>query len=337
MPRIEQHVREVPVETPGQIPEAVLGSVEPVVLRGLAGHWPIVKAAGDSPASVEAYLRRFSTDDPVNAVYGKPGHRGRLFYSEDMSGLNFEIVRARLDKVLEDIRGQSHAGQPAGVYVGSTPVDTVLPGFRSENDIQVDGFDPLVFIWMGNRSRIAAHYDLPDNLACCVAGRRRFILLPPAEIANLYPGPFDFTPAGQVISSVDFEEPDFERFPRFRKALQSAQLAELGPGDAVYVPSMWWHQVEGLDNLNVLINYWWRPVPAYMDNPTNVLEYAMLAIRDLPREQREAWRAIFDFYIFDFEQDSTEHIPEERRGVLAPMDETTARRLRAQLLKKLNR
>ncbi len=337
MPKIEQQVREVSVESPGQIPESVLGSVEPVVLRGLVGHWPVVSAANDSPAAVEEYLRRFYTDELVNAVYGKPGQKGRLFYSEDMSGFNFQAVRARLDKVMDDIRGQSHAEQPVGIYVGSTRVDTVLPGFRSENDIQVDGFDPLVFIWMGNRSHIAAHYDLPDNLACCVAGRRRFTLLPPAQIANLYPGPIDFTPAGQVISMVDFEEPDFERFPRFQKALENVQQAELGPGDALYVPSMWWHHVEGLDKLNVLLNYWWRPVPSYMDTPANVLEYAMLAIRDLPRAQREAWRTIFDFYIFDFEQESTEYIPESRRGVLAPIDEMTARRLRAQLLKKLNR
>jgi len=337
MLRFEQSVREVPVERPGQLPRAVPGSDEPLVLRGLVRHWPVVHAGRESPAAVEAYLRQFYNGELVNAVYGKPGFRGRLFYNEDMTGFNFEAVRAKLDKVLDDIRGQSHAEQPAGIYVGSTSVDTVLPGFRSENDFHLDGFDPLVFIWMGNRSRIAAHYDLPDNVACCAAGRRRFILLPPAEIANLYPGPFDFTPAGQVISMVDFKDPDFQRFPRFRKALENARVVELEPGDALYVPSMWWHHVEGLENLNILVNYWWRPVPAYMDTPVNVLEYAMLAMRDLPKAQREAWRAIFDFYIFDFEPESTDHIPENRRGVLAPLDEMNARRLRAHLLKNLNR
>jgi hypothetical protein len=270
-------------------------------------------------------------------VFGEPDQQGRLFYNDDLSGFNFQAVRARLDQVLDKIREQSHAAQPAGVYMGSTSVDAVLPGFRAENDIQLDGFDPLVFIWLGNRSRIAAHYDLPDNIACCAAGHRRFTLFPPGEIANLYPGPIDFTPAGQTISMVDFDAPDFDRFPRFRKALEQAQLAELEPGDAVYIPSMWWHHAQGQDDLNVLVNYWWRPVPAYMDTPANVLEYALLAMRDLPRKEREAWRAIFDFYVFDFDVDSILHIPEGRRGVLAPMDDTTARRLRAQLLKKLNR
>jgi hypothetical protein len=337
MLRIDRHARELPVERPGTLPPAVPGCGEPLLLRGLVAHWPAVQAADDSPTAVEAYLRRFYTNATVNAVYGRPEDRGRLFYNEDLSGFNFQAVRARLDRVLDDLRAQSNAAEPAGVYVGSTTVDTTLPGFRSENDLRIEGANPLVSIWLGNRSRIAAHYDLPDNIACCVAGRRRFVLFPPEEIANLYPGPIDFTPAGQVISMVDFEEPDLGRFPRFRQALERAQVAELEPGDAVYVPSMWWHHVEWLDRLNVLINYWWRRTPGYMDTPANVLDYALLTLRDLPRAQRDAWRAIFDYYVFDFNEDSVAHIPESRRGVLAPMDEVRARRLRAQLLNRLNR
>jgi hypothetical protein len=308
-----------------------------MLIRGLVEHWPIVRAAADSPGAVENYLRRFYAGAIVNAVYGKPGERGRLFYNKDLSGFNFEAVKSRLDTVLDDIRSQSHAADPAGVYVGSTPVDKVLPGFRSDNDIRLDGFEPLVSIWLGNRSRIAAHFDQPDNIACCAAGRRRFILFPPAEIENLYPGPIDFTPAGQIISMVDFEEPDLEAYPRFRAALKNAQVAELSPGDAIWVPSMWWHHVEGMEILNVLINYWWSDTPAWMDAPASALDYALLALRDLPKRQREAWKAIFDFYVFDFEEGSIGHIPENRRGVLGPMDDMGARRLRASLLRKINR
>ena len=334
---IERGTREVRASGPGELPSKVLGSPEPILLRGLVSHWPIVQAAADSPAAVEAYLRRFYAGVTVNAVYGKPGKRGRVFYTEDLSGFNFEAVKSRLDTVLDDIRSQSHAEDPAGIYVGTTPVDTALPGFRSENDIQLNVQDPLVSIWLGNRSRIAAHFDQPDNIACCAAGRRRFILFPPDEIVNLYPGPIDFTPAGQIISMVDFEKPDFDAFPRFRAALEQAQVAELEPGDAVWVPSMWWHHVEGLEVLNVLINYWWNATPGWMDAPASVLDYALLALRDLPKRQREAWKAIFDFYVFDFEEASIGHIPEDRRGVLNPMDAMSARRLRAQLLRKINR
>jgi hypothetical protein len=337
MLRVDRTVTEVSIGTPGELPEGVMGSAEPLLMKGLVSHWPIVRAAGESPAAVENYIRRFDSGVTINAVYGEPGQRGRLFYNEDLSGFNFRTVQSKLGQVLEHVRAQSHEPDPAGVYIGSTPVDKVLPGFRSENDIRLDGVRPLVSIWLGNRSRIAAHFDQPDNVACCAAGRRRFILFPPSEIVNLYPGPIHFTPAGQIISMVDFEEPDYERFPKFRKALESARVADLQPGDALYVPSMWWHHVEGREILNILINYWWNATPAWMDAPANVLDYALLALRDLPRQQRDAWRALFDFYVFDFDQESVGHIPGDRRGALAPLDETTARRLRAQLINNLNR
>jgi len=337
MLKVERTVREISISTPGELPEGVMGSAEPVLLKGLVSHWPVVDAARESPAAVERYIRRFESDATINAVYGEPGQKGRIFYNEDLSGFNFQTVQSKLGQVMEDIRSQSHESDPAGVYIGSTPVDRVLPGFRSENDIGLEGVKPLVSIWMGNRSRIAAHFDQPDNIACCAAGRRRFILFPPDEIVNLYPGPMHFTPAGQIISMVDFGEPDYERFPNFRKALGNAQVADLQPGDAVYVPSMWWHHVEGLEILNILINYWWNATPAWMDAPANVLDYALLALRDLPGRQRDAWRALFDFYIFEFDEELVEHIREGRRGALAPLDEMTARRLRAQLLNNLNR
>jgi hypothetical protein len=221
--------------------------------------------------------------------------------------------------------------------VGSTTVEACLPGFRDENDVAFGAYRPLTSIWLGNRSRVAAHFDLPDNLACCVAGRRRFTLFPPEQIANLYPGPIDFTPAGQTISMVDLHAPDFERFPRFAEALAHAQVAELEPGDALVIPSLWWHHAEAAGPFSVLVNYWWRRSPAWMDPPGNVLDYALLALRDLPAEQRAAWHAVFRYYVFDFNPANTDHLPADRKGVLGPLDDARARGLRAHIRNRLNR
>jgi ribosomal protein L16 Arg81 hydroxylase len=190
---------------------------------------------------------------------------------------------------------------------------------------------------LGNRSRIAAHYDLPDNIACCAVGRRRFTLFPPDQLANLYPGPIDWAPGGQPISLVDFKNPDYEAFPNFKHALKSAQAATLEPGDGVYIPSMWWHHVEGLEALNILVNYWWRQSPNYMDTPANVMLYALMSIRDLPAEQKQIWRQMFDYYIFESDKDSHSHIPEQARGSLGTIDESLNRKIRSLLLKKINR
>jgi hypothetical protein len=337
MPETGRQMRERSDARPGDLPREALEPAEPLVLRGLVSDWPAVQAGKASPAAAIDYLRRFYANATVNAVRVPARQKGRVFYNEDLSGFNFEPFRARLDEVLARLEELLPKDEPDTVYVGSTTVDTCLPGFRTENDLSLGAADPLVSIWLGNRSRVAAHFDLPDNIACCVAGRRRFTLFAPDQIANLYPGPVDFTPAGQIISLVDFHSPDLERFPRFEEALRHARVVDLEPGDAIVIPSMWWHHVEAQEPFNVLINYWWRRSPRFMDSPTNVLEYALLALRDLPPEQRDAWNELFRYYVFEFSPEQLEYLPESRRGPLGPMDEMKARRLRAQLLNRLNR
>ena len=311
----------------------------PVVLRGLADHWPMVAAARESMRAAAAYLHGFVRADapPVVATVAAPGTGGRVFYNDDLSGMNFRQEQIPLRTVLDTLLKYADHPSPPMIYVASTTLDTWLPGFRNDNDLPLEGRDPLASIWIGNRTRIAAHQDVPDNIACVVAGRRRVTLFPPDQLRNLYIGPLDFTPAGQAISLVDFAAPDLERFPRFAEAMRHAQVAELGPGDAVLIPSLWWHHMEGLEPFNVLVNYWWRDVPDWMDTPMNVLMYALMTLRDLPPHERDAWKDVFRHYVFEADEDTAGHIPEQARRLLSPLDEARARELRARLLKRINR
>lgn len=318
-------------------PDEVLQATQPKVLRGLVADWPIVRAARECGEHAANYLRRFYQGATVGALLGAPEIGGRFFYNEDLTGFNFKPIRVKLDTVFDEIARHRNQPKPPAIYVGSTTVDTCLPGFRTENDIGMGDRQPLVSVWIGNQTRIAAHHDLPDNLACVVAGRRRFTLFPPEELQNLYVGPLDFTPAGQAISLVDFAKPDYARYPKFAEALQHAQAAELGPGDAIFIPSMWWHHVEALDEFNTLVNYWWRRSPPCMDSPMNALMLTLMSVRDLPAEQRKAWENLFRHYVFAASAETAAHIPEQARRVLAPLDERAAREVRARLLEKLNR
>jgi hypothetical protein len=322
---------------PRALPVEVLESTVPLVLRGLTAHWPMVQAARQSASAASAYLHRFYRDATVAVLTAAPEFAGRFFYNDDLSGFNFRMARARLDAVLAEIeRVAAEANAPA-IYVGSTTIDTALPGFRAENDIDLGSRRALASIWIGNRTRIAAHHDLPDNLACVVAGRRRFTLFAPEQLENLYVGPLDFTPAGQPISLVDFARPDFTRFPKFATALQHAHVAELDAGDAIFIPSMWWHHIESLAPFNVLVNYWWRQSPAYMDSPIAALMLGIMTMRDLPEAQRLAWENLFQHYIFRADNTTSAHIPEKGRRALGVLDDNLVRELRANLLARLNR
>jgi hypothetical protein len=339
MVQTPRRVREISAR-PDNLPlDELLARNEPAVLRGLVADWGVTRAGVESDRAAMDYIRSFYNGRQVNASVGSPEIQGRLFYTEDFSKLNFTVERVKIDAFLGRI--EAHLGDqlPPTMYIGSTIVDSVLPGFRRDNDLgfAAHGVDAPPAIWIGNRTIASCHYDAPNNIACCVIGKRRFTLFPPEQIFNLYPGPLDPTPGGQAISLVDFSNPDFERHPRFREALEFAQVADVGPGDAVFIPSMWWHHVQGLSSFNTLINYWWSRTPAYIPTPMHALYHAIWTLRDRPENEKQAWKQVFDYYVFGSAELSGAHLPEAARGMLGTITDDQARYIRAMLINKLNR
>lgn len=328
---------------PQDIPRELINSAEPVVFKGLVSDWPMVQAGQRSAQASVDYLKSFYNGSPTIVCKIPAENRGRMFYNENCTQLDYESFKGRIDETLEAILDGIGQENYPGYYIASNIIDTHLPGFRSENDIVIprnrhpDAMAERASIWIGGATTATCHFDALDNIACCVAGKRRFTLFPPNQISNLYPGPLEPTPGGQVISLVDFKNPDLQKFPRFSDALLSAQVIELEPGDALYIPSMWWHHVESLEHYNVLVNYWWDDAPAFLTSGMNSLYMAMLGIRDKSAHEREAWKHIFNHYIFDGPDKSNAFIPAEARGFLAVLDRLGVRKLRALLINKLNR
>ncbi|MFB0612265.1 cupin-like domain-containing protein [Aurantiacibacter poecillastricola] len=328
-------------ETTGALPrgtawQTIVEAGQPHLFRGAASDWALV---GQSPAETARLLREYSSGKDVTVYRGPPEMRGRFHYNADLTGFNFTGAREPLERVLDDLLA---GGDP--LYVGSTDLDLYFPGFAKDNGFDLAAIHPmlaehggLASVWIGNETTASAHYDFSHNIAVCVAGRRRFTLFPPEQTANLYPGPLDPTPAGQVVSMVDLANPDFDRFPRFADALGAAQVAEMEPGDVLVYPAMWWHCVEALEPFNVLVNYWWNAVPGYIDSPQVTLLHGLLSLRDRPQQEREAWRGLFDYYLFGDSEIPRAHLPDHAQGPLAPIDEATARRLRAMIARKLHR
>jgi hypothetical protein len=303
----------------------ILPSARPAVFRGIAKDWPAVQAG-----SVPAYIERLGADSPCEIISGAPEIGGRIFYNADMSGLNFARERGTLRTLLARLAVVAGKEAPPALAVQSLASREALPAFAAEN--RLDILDPAMAprLWIGNRIVVATHHDLMENIAVVVAGRRRFTLFPPEQAPNLYIGPFELTPNGAPVSLADPEAPDFDRFPRFAAALEQAEVAELGPGDAIFIPYMWWHHVRSLDAFSMLANYWWEATPHAQPGlaPIDALVHASLAIGDLPASQREAWRALFDHVVFDRAQ---AHIPAERRGIRGDLPEAVKARLRKQL------
>lgn len=301
----------------------------PVVLRAFATDWPAVAAAQESDEAVVAYLTRETALRPVRAIAAPPSEQGRFFYNHDLTGFNFQAANGRLDLFLADLIGASTMTDAPAMAVQSEDIGELIPRFAGENRL---AFLPHVRprIWIGNRIRVAPHYDVKENIAICVAGRRCFTLFPPDQITNLYPGPLELTPAGTPVSMVDQHAPDLVRYPRYRQAWDTAQQAILEPGDAIYIPYCWWHGVESLDPVSILVNYWWNDaIVEGAGSPYDAMLHAMWALKHLPPEQRAVWRGMLDYYVFETAGLAAAHLPDHAKGLLAAPSPSLFARMRA--------
>lgn len=307
---------------------------QPAVMRGLVDTWPVIAAGRRSARGLVDYLAKHDSGAPLSTYVGAPAIGGRFFYRDDMRGFNFDRgsapFRAVADMLLDDASGTGPS-----IYSGAAVATNHFPTFAAENLMPLLDGTVAPRLWIGNAVTVSTHYDLADNIACVAAGNRRFTLFPPDQVGNLYVGPLENTISGQPVSMVDPLAPDLARYPRFAEAAAQAWSAELTPGDAIYVPTMWWHHVRSTAPFNLLVNYWWS---APNDGSAfEALIHAMLAIRNRPAEERANWRAFFDHYVFDADPGDAAHLPAHARGILGPSSPERTAMMRDFLMRGLAR
>ncbi|WP_299073185.1 cupin-like domain-containing protein [uncultured Paraglaciecola sp.] len=323
--------------TPEIFTKEILPLHKPAVLKGLVNDWPAVKQAKTGVENLYQYFSDLYVGGDIQFARIPPKEKGRFFYNKDMSGFNFKREIGPLDVFFRDVLAASQDDSADILALQSAPIADYFPDFDNQNPFPYFAKSVPPRIWIGNNAIVSAHYDDSENLACVVSGKRIFTLFPPEQVENLYVGPMDFTPAGAQVSLVDFDQPDFDNFPKFQQALENAVVAELEPGDAIYIPTLWWHHVRALGGVNMLVNYWeggsinstTKPMPS------DSILMAMLTIRDLPLEQKNTWKALFDYYIFSDQHQKYDHIPQQARSILEPLNEHARKAIKKWLKKQL--
>jgi len=313
----------------------VIERCQPVIVRGAFSDWPVVRAAEVSPGALRSYLGGFANAVRAEAFVGDPSISGRYSYAEGLDGFNFDRVEIDLLGALDRILASASSPGSSTVYIGSLETDIYLPGFSVENRVAILPSSISPRIWIGNASLVSCHNDNFDNIACVIAGRRRFTLYPPDAIGDLYIGPVDYTMSGRPISFAAGSDPGDPRYPRFAAAAARAMVADLLPGDALYLPKLWWHQVEATEPFNLLVNYWWDASSIGPDAPYTTMLLAMIAIADRPPAERAAWQSLFNHYVFRPDGHPLAHLPEARHGILGPLRGGNYGRIRALVMQLL--
>ena len=123
---------------------------------------------------------------------------------------------------------------------------------------------PNGMMWIGPAGTLTSlHHDLTNNLIAQVVGRKRLMVLPAAEVGKLYNHLHVFS----EISDLEDPALTLDRFP----LLEQARFTEvtLMPGEMIFMPLAWWHQVRSID-FSVTItytNFRW-PNDGYRDFPS---------------------------------------------------------------------
>jgi len=326
--------------TPQRFQREVVEGCEPVVMRGLVAEWPVVQAARASPTRLKDYLAQFDVGGRVETYFGSPAIAGKYYYSADFKGFNFERRMIKLLDALQAMVESANGASTQSVYMGSVPTGDSLPGFAAANAMPLLAQAVTPRIWLGTRSNVSCHHDTYDNVACVIAGRRRFTLFAPQLIGKLYVGPIDNTMAGAPVSlaaSADGPQdgPGDGKYPLFDQIRDQALKVELEAGDALYMPKLWWHKVESLAPFNGLVNYWWDAFSAGPDAPYTSMLLAMIAIAERPLAERQAWKAFFDHYVFRTAGHPLAHLPPEQHGLLGPLKPENYARIRARIMHML--
>jgi hypothetical protein len=220
----------------------------PFMITGLVGRWPLC-------AITPQVLRERYGDVPVRARVG------------DYINTAFAPDRAMRDLSMRDYLDLVASGTDAlPPYVGNLEISELngmchWPGY-------FDKMGPPRF-WLGPAGTMTPlHCDYDDNIFAQVLGTKRIFLAPPHHDVFLYT-----RQANPVLygAAFDPEHPDFERFPLAREAAVVECIVE--PGDMLYVPAGWYHQVRAL-TFSLSVNRWARAMPLALDGDA-ALQLAM--------------------------------------------------------------
>lgn len=197
----------------------------PAVFRGLAANWPAVKQW------TFAGLAALAPDMPVQLVSG----------DRERDKTNF--VRSTLRLYLESLQ-EGEGRESQSLYLKEFDLLEAMPRLRLDL-MHSEIFPPLSIrslqSWIGPAgARTGLHHDYLDNLAVQVVGKKRFHLVRPGTVERLgaVAAKYDSWARLSRVGALELASPDASQ--------GDFLVVDLQPGDVLYIPARWWHEVLNL-------------------------------------------------------------------------------------------
>lgn len=180
--------------------------------------------------------------------------------SDKQNARRWTTREIRLREFFEDERYRTDPGSwnriVSNIRNSPADVDAIL-GFDAGELFDYRRSLNAANLWISHRGVFTqSHFDELENFNIALAGRKRFVLSPPG-FREYYPRSL-FRGFGDKSRAFDFDDVDPRRFPRLAAKLAERRELILEPGQMLYVPLGWWHQVESLDEMNINLNFWLR-------------------------------------------------------------------------------
>ena len=220
--------------TPEEFLDNFYAPGRPVILRGAINDWPALRKW------TPEYLRDVIGSATIECQGGREGnarfeldkdtHKRRMPFDEFVDQI---VATSGNDLYLTAYNSAGNAAALAPLAADLGTIDTLLEPSNGQD---------VGMIWIGPQGTFTPlHHDLTNNLIVQIVGRKRVVMASPAETPKLYNHIHVFSELGNLKDP----QLDHSRYPKAKDVRFNEVVIE--PGDALFVPIGWWHQVEALD------------------------------------------------------------------------------------------